>query len=550
MKKIKKAITLIFIAVLPVLLLSACGNSVSDTENYYLHASVAPGVSIENVDSITFSEASSIQRTTSGAVVTAQIDDRLYTFTTNDTTNNIAFINKTEAIIRHLYELGFSVFPALPIQIHSTYESIFVASSGASVHFDNPNTIGWLAYLMSNQRLPVWLCVGIESVARKEAGLLYISQNGFLTADEPFGDLVFAPVKWNSLEQEQAINNAYHFVRFLINNGYLAQLIEAYTEQVDSVYVANSLAEYLFYDFADEVMDTTFSLSLAYSNRYSINTTVDFGDLSFVFDNFYQSIPLDRIREITDLNEYAALFAMGIHDPYGVLDMSHIRFRANMNYGRGRTAGWASPSGSSMTVNRIGELSFDRFNNVLAHEISHVLTRQLGMPMSPELDEGLASIVGDLFTTHMHSKREGQFVLYISCCPTPPYLLKDILEDIFNEEGIVADIWQTTQDEQDFIRLKNLLIYWHFNFNNYEQDLGSITHPVHPHRVNISLSPYISTFGLAGAFVHYLLNTYGAEAYVQFASSTFEEAYGITIHEMIDRWKLYINDEVEQQRRG
>ncbi|MCL1994735.1 MAG: hypothetical protein FWG63_00850, partial [Defluviitaleaceae bacterium] len=548
MKKIKKAITLVSIAVLPVLLLSACGNSVSDTENYYLHASVAPGVLIENADSIIFSEASSVLRAISGAIVTAQIDNRLYTFTTDDTTNNIDFINKTESVVWYLHELGFPTLLTSQIQIHSTTENLFTASSGTSVHFDNPNNIGWLAYLISNQRLPIWLCVGIEAVARKEAGLLYISQDGFLTTDEPFGDLVFTPVKWNSLEQEQAINNAYHFVRFLINNGHLVELIDAYIEQGRNLDEANRLAEYLFYGFSGEAMDTTFLLSLAYSNRYSLNTTTDFGDMRFAFDNFYQNIPLDRIREIADLKEYATLFAANIHDPCGVLDMSYIILHATINYGADAADGFAT--GTTITVNRIGELlSFGRFYYVLAHEISHVLSRQLEMPLHIELDEGLASIVGSLFVTHMQSIREGQFVPHLSCCPTPPYLLEDILGDIFNEEDIVADIWQTIQGEQDFIRLQNLVIYWYFNLNDYQQNLGSITQPVHPHRVGVSLSPYISTFGLAGAFVHYLLNTYGAEAYVQFASSTFEEAYGITIHEMIDRWKLHISDEVEQQRR-
>ncbi|MCL1994742.1 MAG: hypothetical protein FWG63_00885, partial [Defluviitaleaceae bacterium] len=444
-------------------------------------------------------------------------------------------------------------------QIHSVQENIFVTSlgvSGVSMHFDNPNTIGWLAHLMSIQRLPVWFCVGIEAVARTEAGLLYISQDGFLTTDEPFGDLVFTPVKWNSLEQEQAINNAYHFVRFLINNGRLTELLNAYAEQGRNLDEANRLAEYLFYDFSGEFMDTTFSLNFVRTNRYNINTTTYFGEVYFVFDDFYQSISPDRIREIADLKEYATLFAMNIHDPFGVLDMSHVRFRTNMYYYRSLrndAHGWAESNGTAITVNWIEELSFVRFNEVLAHEISHALTRQLGMPVLPELDEGLAAIVDDLFATHMLSKRYGQFTPYImaGCCVEPSmYLFEDIFKDIFKDEYIVADIRQTIQDEQDFIRLQNLLIYWHFNFNDYERNLGSITQPVHPHRVAISLSPYISTFGLAGAFVHYLLNTYGAEAYVQFASSTFEEAYGITIHEMIDRWKLHISDEVEQQRRG
>ncbi|MCL1994737.1 MAG: hypothetical protein FWG63_00860, partial [Defluviitaleaceae bacterium] len=392
MKKIKKAITLASIVVLPALSLSACGSIVSNYE------SSVPVMSIENENYITFSEASSVLRATSGAIVTAQIDNRLYTFANDDTTNNIGFINKTESVVWHLNELGFSIFPASQIQIHSTVENLFTAFSGTSVHFDNPNTIGWLAHLMSSQRLPVWLCVGIEAVARKEAGLLYISQDGFLTTDEPFGDIVFTPVKWNNLEQEQAINNAYHFVRFLINDGHLLGLMNAYIEQIDSIYVANSLAEYLFYYFAGEIMDTTFSLNFGGGlNQYSINTTTDFGDVSFVFDNFYPIISLDRIREIADLKEYAMLFAMDIHDPCGVLDMSYIRISAIMDYAPGARLGWASGSTSTFGVGRIGELSYGRFNDVLAHEISHILTRQLGMPIHPELDEGLAEIVGSLF---------------------------------------------------------------------------------------------------------------------------------------------------------
>ncbi|MCL1994796.1 MAG: hypothetical protein FWG63_01160, partial [Defluviitaleaceae bacterium] len=538
-KKIKKATTIISIAVLPALLLSACGNSVSDTENYYLHTSVASNVPVEGENLIIFSEANSIQRANSGAVVTAQIGNRLYTFTDDDITNNIDFINKAESVVWHLHELGFSTFPAMQIQIHSTHKNIFPASasSGTSVDFDNPNNIGWLAHLMSNQRLPVWLCVGIEAVARNEAGLLYISQDGFLTTNEPFGDLVFTSITWGSQEQEQAINNAYHFVRFLINNGRLTELLDAYSEQGRDMYAANRLAEYLFYDFAGETMDTTFSLSFAggLNHRHTINATTDFGGVSFVLDNFYPSISLDRIREITNLKEYATLFAIKIHDPCGVLDISHIRFHTTMNYGSGgsRWDGWAETSGASIAVNRIERLSFGIFNEILAHEISHALTRQLGMPLTPELDEGLAAIVGDLFATHMLSNRDGRFVPH----GVNLYLLKDIFSDIFNDEYITADIWQTIQYEQDFIRLQNLLIYWHFNFNDdYRQNLGYITLPVHPHRVGVSLSPYISTFGLAGAFVHYVLNTYGTELYVQFGSSTFEEAYGITIHEMIDRW--------------
>lgn len=60
----------------------------------------------------------------------------------------------------------------------------------------------------------------------------------------------------------------------------------------------------------------------------------------------------------------------------------------------------------------------------------------------------------------------------------------------------------------------------------------------------------LATHGVAPSFTIYLIEAYGIEKYMQvhFNSHAFENIYGITIFEMIERWEAFLTDLMEEIR--
>jgi len=247
-----KALVVLSMLLLAFVVLIACGSgeTVQDEDDpIYDHTADYADVYFDaNVYVEIIFEEPDAQAIIRGAVKTAQINTRRYLFPTYEEERNREFILRTEEVVqalanfirtdnvlRIIYEEDASAFNMGFNQVHIIQDSI--------------NTYGFIANALSFGRLPMWLAIGLEAVARgniQEYPLDMLS------------DIYFAPFLWDSQKQRNAVSTAYKFTNHLLTYGYFEEIVLLYmTSDADNIAYANSLSEELFYQFSGFDMDTT-----------------------------------------------------------------------------------------------------------------------------------------------------------------------------------------------------------------------------------------------------------------------------------------------------
>ena len=134
---------------------------------------------------------------------------------------------------------------------------------------------------------PFWLVNGIEAMARSNAGLMDTTSDEVVFPENfLFGDLHFFPYSWGNDEHKLAINVAYHFTRYLLDNNYLETLIGMYLN--GEKHDADILAQNLFSGFSGQSLDVSTSIRFAENRRFMINVRDELSDINFVFDDIGQ----------------------------------------------------------------------------------------------------------------------------------------------------------------------------------------------------------------------------------------------------------------------
>jgi len=457
-------------------------------------------------ESITFSSADPISQMR-GYVMEARIENRRYIFAADDRSFNLSFINYAESVIYELSNISALLEFPFTIRIFA-FDHEDISTYGKFV-----NTLIGLSSL-NGSRLPAWLSSGIESVARRNAGLNNLLQDDFSinNISENFGDFYFIPRFLGSGEQANAINTSYHFVKYLIENELLDELLELYMstniilrsrnrsvsnilEINNNIIAANELAEKHFYSFAGKTMEAGFIFELRDGSvGYYLRKPTKWGNFIFVFDSSHQFLPIENMQLQIDYIERATQLVAGWYYNYFEFEFRPINHRIypHMFAGRAEWAALAFPWHNTISYARLNL----HFPHIAHHEISHILEYQLGRTPFLPFSEGLAYFLQYYFsdanlellglTRHDHTNAHAMFV------------------------------------SGDYRRISDISANYNANHASYIPELSART--------------------TATSFVQYLIETYGAEKYFQvhWNIRNFETVYGITLDEMILQWREFL----------
>ena len=520
---------------------AACGSS--DSEETYLSTYYNEGAyeafnGDEDLQLSVVFEATSSSLQHWGFVSTTQVHDRQYFFTTDNNAANLDLVYNWERIINKIGSLVD--FETIPLEI-------FFYDDGAHYQrFDNGrnifvntaysnNYLGRLVSHLNDMRLPIWLYIGLEAVARDYIGLYVPNTSNAIVPN--FGDMSFAPMTWGTQEQTQAIATAYNFVVWLIEGNSLAELVRLYAAQETAL--ANDMAAGLFYEFADKPMDTMLSLhfegSLSFHGQeprnviynYKITAYTDFGNYNFLFLEHSDALDIHTIKGYVYYFDDSARFVKDFFAEFAEFDFRPMDIFIVYN-GSAFSAVDASPWDGWIRL-----FNFDSVPpSAIVHEIAHFVSfwsqdNEFG-PF--EFEEGIAMAleryhdIHDAFGKSYRWQREhgrSTFGAYANA-----------LLDIFNDEYIAQAAWYSLISDFDTIGLAHLIGYSWLYFRNYEARAAALGASI----------PEIGTHPTAGSFVLYLIENYGVKNYmkVHFGRSSFEDVYGITIYEAIVQWRMFL----------
>ena len=489
-----------------------------------------------------------------GFVSTARVYERQYFFTSDNEVANTAIVYDMERIIEEVIKL--IVFEPIPLEVYIYDESAEFSwfDNGRST-FINPNDINYIGRLinrLSDMRLPIWLCVGVEAYARAHIGQDVTGEE--TEADsEPialFGDMIFAPVTWGSAEQLRAINTAYDFVSYLIESGGLEELTRLYFVQETTR--ASEMAAHHFYEFAGMPMEANYSLhfegnssfraqeprNLAYDYRVTAHT--DFGIYHFLFMTQSDDLSAQAIRDYVSYFDDSVRYVLSIFSGFIEVDYRPIdTFIVYNGYG-----GMFSPIDASPSDVWIRMVNYsDVTPSVFVHETTHFISfwaqdSSWGERFRFEFEEGLAMAMmsyHDMFDRFEHGKsylwaEENRQHVYGS--------YTDALYDILGDEASAEAAWEHFMMDFDSIGLAHVIAYHWLYFRDYESEAARMGNDI----------AEIGTHPTAGSFVLYLIESFGLECYMQvhLGQNGFEDVYGKTIHDMIAEWRAFLDDLVFQ----
>jgi len=562
----------ILIVILSVALLTACGFGSDDTYIYdsYTYDTDSLDENSVAITPITFEDTSLVKRR-AGFTTTAQVGERHYFFPTSDAAVNTYFIAHIEQFIGELeHIMPFLFFTSEPLSIYladstSNYRLNFFrdAPNEVSVNHDDINTFGWLTHVWSDGKLPIWISSGIESVALSNLGWHRFDDENM----SGLSDIYFAPISWGSHEQRQATNTAYNFIRHLIGINYIESLVELY--MTENRTAAEKMASELFWDFNGHELDNFFRLEF-YSplnlHAYNIRVYTDMGNYSFVFRSFDEKLEVDLMRLYLALSDDAIAFTKNWYDRYTDFYYRFQPLNVILDYNPlGRTIDGFSTGGRVTGSNEFTmygiALSYGTILHYIPHEVAHLLTAMGGGAQHFHY-EGLASVLTIYYATH-DSKGYGfmrQILQHFNLDPTT-LTIEQIergfqfvaMYEIYGNRDIVMYLLNyIAAENKDFLAM-NLRAY---AVRHHEENLVHLTerhgywNPASfwsNHR-NPDFSR-ITLFGESVSFIYYLIESYGAEAYMRVHfGADFEYVYGITPDKMIDRWEIFLENLVDEMR--
>ena len=496
------------------------------------------------VDGFVFEETDSSMQLRGFNYVT-RVGDRFYYFEDANFNANIAFIDKNEKVINEISGFADLGRPPLIFQFAEVTDSSPIISSGIVLTHNNDNTRGWLVHRWSNGSIPMWLSAGIEAVALSNIGEFEASDSPYIP--EHFGDLLLSPGNWGTTVQAQSIDSAYHFVRYLMD-------IEAFDEIVSLLRAddetTNEALNAHFYGFSSGMQVNPFQYTLfvplaTAGAVYNIVMSTDWATYCFIFNSFEQYLDNDRIMMYVAYSDDGIEFVYNWHSLHFDFEFIPIR-RANLLYSHARSGGgWAGQFNNEFTVYNIS-----RVGNIylVVHEAVHVIDIQISSA-SPyhsfsfiPFTEGLAMALSDRHAI-ADFDNFGMYRAHVERLPVDMWKdeQSELLYNMFGTENAFDYFYERFIEGFDIIGTSHFYAYRYlYHRETLEDPLSDLWQPL----FNPDVSPYIASYVTANSFVNYLLDTYGDEMYAQVHLNVdnFENVYGITLHEMIDRWKGFLKD--------
>ena len=518
MNKIRKSILLF---VLCGIFLGACGYLPNESRSYQgevcQEVTAADG---ENEDSLSLAQ---IQKQAFSAMsvddllpiaadalersLTAQQIRRRYFFQRDEYEHKEHFVIQTEALVYEVNNL-------MPVSDRPL--GIFMADSRGQIDIrrihqleishDEAFGFGLTAYWLTQEfffpdyqqttrgYLPFWLLSGIEAVARHNADIDFFSSvSDEIVFFEDFGDLRFFPQLWGSDEHKQAINIAYHFTAYLIDNGFFDILMLMYLGNESRH--ADILARELFYGFSRHTLDTGIFLRFGADGVYAVVLCQELSITNFIFHDLHRQTDMDLMRAQIrqgQMFDDSTRFVKGWFAGYVSWDYNRIIHNVFFDKNGVWVDGWryAYTTGGFGTTHHYGGIQWE----IIVHETAHAIEDQIAVRNFTPFAEGLA----------MYLQAE-----FLSRCPA----------DRYHHHAL-----------QQHPYIANIGAWDHFG-SRYRRD-------------DENFIPYIASYTTSASFVTYLIETYGAEKYlrVHWDVGGFEYVYGVCLEIMVGRWRGFLQE--------
>jgi len=529
----KKILLILAVLLLSLVVFTACGEDDYEVLGDYV-AEMEGGVENEVEEiiipalDITFNETDSIIATTTGYTHTTQLGRRTYMFRCDDEVSNTNFVNTVEAIAQELEQ--FITISDVQFRINASSDdpwSYTFTNNELSMNFDNSVTAGWFTHAMSRGDLPIWLSAGLEVYIRGNIGL-YAPATNSPASVAGFGDIMFIPEKWATVEMNTAIDIAYLFVNHLSENNLLENLIETYMG--GDIATGNQVAERYFYSYFGEEMDMALRLEYFQANTsHVIIVTSDIGEHHFFFSHFDQNVPLSEIILLVTYMHDAAVFVIDFVYEFRSFEAAQLTFHLMYNRVDNRFAGGFDDRRDVISIFNMQTRPWDILMTI-PHEISHaVMHFMVGYPLEDPFDEGFANFMSIAFNETDEAQSFPHLQMMIDDGFAPP--VDNVRE------------WA------------NFLRSWSFHMGAYIrriaedytlENVGFGTRYTNVNDPNHITD--INTYWTATSFVIYLIDTYGIDKYMQvhWDTDNFANVYGRDIHGMIEEWRLFLYEDGDE----
>jgi len=469
---------------------------------------------------------------------------RQYMFADKGAAGGDAFILEIERLLDALTMIippEAQIFDICTVNIISSHELVRPSplgwGDGVSIVYDSYSTLGWLTQAISGGHFPMWLSVGIEVIAMGERG-----QNipGGLDAyeNDSFGDSFFAPVHWGRNTWYHAVYMASRFTQFLIDEDVFFQLAVYYSS--GNLGAADTLVAEYFYRFTGSHDIEAYRLVITQTTgyAYAIYAVTEVAEYRFWFDTFGQEADFDRIAPYIDYMDDAIAFVVdwysqGAEFYFYPMDVNIFYRRHEHGHQAVAVYPW-----------RVELYNFGSYSPTsMPHEVSHLLTTlildDVGMVFTP-FDEGLAFA---LMAYHGQHDRHNHGLEY-QFRQNRRGWLASLMRTPFGRSA--PTIARNLVDEFDIIGIFHMLAF----LENGGYANGTYLYFWSRTDVENKDTPgvyRINTFGKAASFVLYLIENYGADAYMQVHLDflRFYEVYGVTLYEMTQSWLIYLQNFVE-----
>ena len=539
-----------------------------------------PIVNFQPIQSANFLLVNCTPTRRNGFYITKRAESgRRYYFANDDDEINLNFIDTTEKLIERI-ESTFSLGrPPLRILKTTGVHQYNPMMHAPTINHDDINTLGWLVHTWSGGSLPIWLSVGIESMARTELGLFEPNFNS--SVSNYFGDLHFTPRYWGKDKHLQAISTAYKFTYYLKNTGHLQELISSYMDRT-TIYAADNMAAKLFNSFAGDVPSNfhvrmhTIKQIVGSPTAYRLEIFTDKGNYYFLFVDFTEYLPLtfDDFMKYINIMDNAIAFA---HDWFenhvhyvGISYLPFSPMSVELRLGSGTRGEFIMQDGAAinrnlMTINHLyrhQENLHYHLYFIAVHEAAHLVTMRVisrDWMSAFGFGEGIAMIIDNiallqcdyLSSTYIDnlvdSRTEGYMLTnlatWLEWLNRHNYGCKILDPQVSEIRKVIDKIVRDRLSRDEWGVATHFLSYALFHrperlnpaiLARFERDWIS-GNPLH----------YVSQHFTNHSFTVYLIDTYGLENYLKFLYSgynfdKFEHIFGANVYQKIELWKQFL----------
>ncbi|MGF9695834.1 hypothetical protein [Paenibacillus sp. MABNR03] len=497
-----------------------------------------------NAKELTFENIASVE--TVGFVSKTSTEKAQYYFSSNNDSDNKAFVNQVEYIIRNMQNHLDIPRQDKIIQIYLNQDSESPFNNSLTrivVSGDRDQSLGAVVSYLSDYKLPAWLCVGLELYWHNNNNEDGISStvlegdvnNWINTASSreypDFGDAWFIP---NFLDEEIAgvgQQIAFLFVQYLDQEKQLLSVVDIFMK--DKNEDLNLLGQYWseFIQTPNSDIDTSYRYVFSYeeiwfevhSDKVKARYKKENWNYQQVYD--YQDYMDQGVRYVENWMNYT------LDHPLTFTIYPHLN-AYNPTYG-----GITYKLGDNYAIDLYRVFEVPPYKAV--HETVHAITFQMGIfsdfyPFTEGLAEALMYEFEAKNRQYVYNKSKADLMFTFER-RNENSVLYSVIE---NYEKYAGQSYQPS-DPIDLIAAMHVWANM-ASKKGWENPLDSLKYNSGDPGYNENVDDY----NKAASFVHYLIRTYGKEKFMAIYAdiNKVEETYDVDLECLIKEWKEFLYD--------